>query len=92
MESVLFMTYLGCVSAIGINFMKMKFQIDLEESVKTLREYDLANERIKVDYDRLSPDEEFIVLATHKGVPHPKKKTKEGEAAQQSEQVQETQD
>ena len=63
----MFITYCGCVSAITMNMVKMKYQVDMEEEIKKLREYDLATEKIRIGTDLVKDDGEYIVLAKHKG-------------------------
>ena len=66
MEKLLFSVYAGCVTAMAYNLIRMKFQTDLEEEIKNLREYDLSTEKIKVGTDLINEDGEYIVLANHR--------------------------
>ena len=66
METLLFAIYAGAVSAVSINLIRMKFQVDMEEEIKKLREYDLSTEKIKIGTDKIDDDSEYVVLAKHK--------------------------
>ena len=46
---------------------RAKLQDDFENEIKECREYDLANEKIKIGTDKIDPNAKYIVLANHKG-------------------------
>ena len=66
MDTILGACYFLTVSGMSWNFVKIKLQLDLEEDLKNLREYDLSTEKIQIGSDKINPDSQYIVLANHK--------------------------
>ena len=66
MDTLMGACYFFTVAGISYNLMKIKLQIDLEEDLKNLREYDLSTEKIRVGTDKIIADQQYIVLAKHK--------------------------
>ena len=67
MDTILFASYVLSLSAITVNLIRAKLQDDFEAELKTLREYDLSHEKIKVGTDKIDPNGKYIILANHKG-------------------------
>ena len=59
LDQIIFATYCFGIGAIGVNMVRQKLQMDLEEHIKALREYDLSTDKIKPEQ---IDDKDVVVL------------------------------